>query len=57
MPNEETIKCTVERPGVVTVTIEAHGALFDDIYDACEQACLGLGYSPETVKEWFRREI
>ena len=34
-------------------TVSNDGVTFEDLFDLLKQACVGVGFHPVTVKEWF----
>ncbi len=50
-----TTTCTVSQSNVgsITITIPIPGPVFGDLAELLRQASTGLGFSPDTVNEYF----
>ena len=42
--------------GEVKCVVEEQGVNFVDLFGIIERACLGVGFGPETVKEYFHAD-
>ena len=52
------LKITIENEHMnVSLEMKNPTHTLDSYYELCEQGALALGYSPETVAEWFKQQI
>jgi len=52
------LKITIENEHMnVSLQMKNPTHTLDSYYELCEQGALALGYSPETVAEWFKQQI
>jgi len=51
------MKVTLESE-LITATVEVphSDVCFDEVMELVKQACLGFGFHPKTVDEWFEEE-